>query len=248
MACVFLDSCYPEEPMPSSGVLEEQEAMSGQLDDQTSSQYASLLIENAAYAAAYDPAESASIPGPVKQIAVLTCMDHRMDIYKILGLQPGDVQIIRNAGAMATDDAIRSLAIAHKLSDVQSIFVIKHTGCAMLNFENDHLDDLMTESMSTADLKTGETKPDYTNMDYHPKQYVNRFKIPNPRYRLRGNEWLAMDKGLIQNVTDHVKILRRSDAIPTYTPIYGFYYDLASGKLVKVEEAFKAGRSIPVKR
>lgn len=76
---------------------------------------------------------------PARHLAVLTCMDARLDVHKILGLNEGDAHVIRNAGGVATDDAIRSLLISQRLLGTNEIIVIHHTDCGMLTFNDDEL-------------------------------------------------------------------------------------------------------------
>ena len=74
---------------------------------------------------------------PAKHVAVLACMDARLDVHKILGLEEGDAHVIRNAGGVATDDAIRSLVISQRLLGTKEIVLIHHTDCGMLTFKDD---------------------------------------------------------------------------------------------------------------
>src|SRR6202165_6268844 len=74
---------------------------------------------------------------PAKRIAVLACMDARLDVHKILGLHEGEAHVIRNAGGVATDDAIRSLVISQRLLGTDEIILIHHTDCGMLTFKDD---------------------------------------------------------------------------------------------------------------
>ncbi|MEV0778341.1 carbonic anhydrase [Streptomyces sp. NPDC050428] len=74
---------------------------------------------------------------PSRRLAVVACMDARLDIYRILGLDEGDAHVIRNAGGAVTDDAIRSLAISQRLLGTRQIFLIHHTDCGMLTFTDD---------------------------------------------------------------------------------------------------------------
>lgn len=74
---------------------------------------------------------------PSKHIAVLACMDARIDVYRVLGIKEGESHVIRNAGGVATDDAIRSLAISQRLLGTQEIILIHHTDCGMLTFTDD---------------------------------------------------------------------------------------------------------------
>src|SRR3954465_13023123 len=76
---------------------------------------------------------------PGRKFSVVTCMDARLDPAKFLGLQEGDAHVIRNAGGLVSDDALRSLVISHWLLGTQEALVIAHTGCGMLTFTNDDL-------------------------------------------------------------------------------------------------------------
>jgi carbonic anhydrase len=74
---------------------------------------------------------------PSKHVAVLACMDARLDVYRLLGLNEGEAHVIRNAGGVVTDDAIRSLAISQRLLGTREIILIHHTDCGMLTFTDD---------------------------------------------------------------------------------------------------------------
>lgn len=82
---------------------------------------------------------------PARKLAILACMDARLDIYGMLGLQVGEAHIIRNAGGIATDDAVRSLIISHYLLGTQEFMLIHHTGCGMLSFHDDELRDRLQQ-------------------------------------------------------------------------------------------------------
>ena len=98
-----------------------------------------LLQKNRAYATGFDKGDLAS--PPVKAVAVLACMDARMDIHRILGVQEGDIHVIRNAGGIASDDALRSLLISQRLLGTKGVLVIQHTGCGMLTLPADEVTD-----------------------------------------------------------------------------------------------------------
>jgi carbonic anhydrase len=94
-----------------------------------------LLANNAPYVASFDHADL-PLP-PATKVAVLACMDARLDVFGALGLHVGDAHVIRNAGGVVTDDAIRSLAISQRLLGTEEIILIHHTGCGMLTFTDD---------------------------------------------------------------------------------------------------------------
>ena len=93
------------------------------------------LLENSrSYAAGFE----GGLPGPPgKHVAVVACMDARLNVYAILGLQEGEAHVIRNAGGVVTDDTIRSLAISQRLLGTHEIVLIHHTGCGMLTFRDE---------------------------------------------------------------------------------------------------------------
>ena len=94
------------------------------------------LLKNAeSYARTFDRGDL-PLP-PAKQVAVLACMDARLNVYGLLGLQEGDVHVIRNAGGVVTDDEIRSLAISQRLLGTREIILIHHTDCGMLTFSDE---------------------------------------------------------------------------------------------------------------
>ncbi|GAA4990860.1 carbonic anhydrase [Pseudonocardia tropica] len=93
-----------------------------------------LLENNARYAESF----SGPLPlPPARKVAVVACMDARLDVYRILGLAEGDAHVIRNAGGVVTDDEIRSLAISQRLLGTEEIILIHHTDCGMLTFTDD---------------------------------------------------------------------------------------------------------------
>jgi carbonic anhydrase len=95
-----------------------------------------LLANNARYAESF--AGPLPLP-PAKHVAVLACMDARLDVYRLLGLAEGEAHVIRNAGGVVTDDEIRSLAISQRLLGTKEIVLIHHTDCGMLTFTDEEL-------------------------------------------------------------------------------------------------------------
>ena len=98
-----------------------------------------LIANNAGYAEAFDKADL-PLP-PARKVAVIACMDARLNVYGALGLTEGDAHVIRNAGGVVTDDGIRSLAISQRLLGTEEIILIHHTGCGMLTFRDDDFRD-----------------------------------------------------------------------------------------------------------
>ncbi len=111
---------------------------------------------NEAYAAVFDKGHLPMPPG--RGFAVVTCMDARLDPAKFLGLDEGDAHVIRNAGGLVTDDALRSLVISHWLLGTQEAVVVAHEDCGMLTFKNEDLQRKLAEEI-------GE---DASHVDFHP--------------------------------------------------------------------------------
>jgi carbonic anhydrase len=106
-----------------------------------------LLKNNEAYAASFDKGDLPLPPG--RKIAVLACMDARLDPARVLGLEEGDAHVIRNAGGVVSEDAIRSLAISQHLLGTEEIVILHHTDCGMLTFsDNEFADRLESETGS----------------------------------------------------------------------------------------------------
>ena len=130
-----------------------------------------FLRNNQAYAATFD---SGHLPTPPRrQVAIVTCMDSRMDIFALLGLQNGEAHIIRNAGGVVTDDVIRSLAISQRKLGTREIIVINHTECGMLTFTDDELrEDLRIET----GMKPMWSPESFTDLDAEVRNSLNRIR------------------------------------------------------------------------
>jgi carbonic anhydrase len=102
-------------------------------------EFGRLLAENERYTESFD--RSALTPAPLSGLAIVACMDARLDVEEALGLRTGDAHIIRNAGGIATDDVIRSLIVSQQLLGTDEIVVIGHTGCGLLGVDEDALRD-----------------------------------------------------------------------------------------------------------
>ena len=106
-----------------------------------------LLEANSSYVAGFDQGHLPMPPG--KHVAVVACMDARLDVYAILGLDLGEAHVIRNAGGVISDDAIRSLVISQRLLGTNEIILIHHTDCGMLTFSDDELKQQITAEVGT---------------------------------------------------------------------------------------------------
>lgn len=94
-----------------------------------------LVAANEDYAAGFDQGALPMPPG--RKVAVVACMDARLDVYRLAGIQLGEAHVIRNAGGVVTDDAIRSLAISQRLLGTEEIVLVHHSDCGMLTFDDD---------------------------------------------------------------------------------------------------------------
>ncbi len=183
-----------------------------------------VLSANAAYAAEFGAKAELAIP-PARRFAILTCMDARLDPAKYAGLAEGDAHVIRNAGGRASDDAIRSLVISHKLLGTGEWFVIHHTNCGMETFTDDLMGDLLASSLDTAELTPTGWRDRGGGGGSSEGRYV---------------KWLTFTD-LAGSVAEDVRRIRDHPLVPGGIPIHGYIYDVTSGKLVEVPEATEAG-------
>ena len=143
-----------------------------------------LLANNERYAASFD---KAGLPAPpARRIAVIACMDARLNVYGILGLAEGDAHVIRNAGGVVTDDEIRSLAISQRLLGTEEIILIHHTDCGMLTFTDD---DFKQSIQDDTGIKPGWAAESFTDLEADVRQSIARIKaspfVPR-KDRIRG--------------------------------------------------------------
>jgi carbonic anhydrase len=179
-----------------------------------------VLAANQRYAADFGDKAKLAMP-PARHFAILTCMDARLDPAKFAGLAEGDAHVIRNAGGRASDDAIRSLVISYKLLGTGEWFVIHHTNCGMEFFTNDVLRGLLANSLETAAL----TDQGFQDVGKGPGSRAGEFI-----------EWLTI-RDQEQSVRDDVQRIREHPLVPKKIAIYGYVYDVKSGRLLEVPEA-----------
>jgi carbonic anhydrase len=186
--------------------------------------YDEVLSANDAYAANFGAKGDLALP-PARHFAILTCMDARLDPAKYAGLSEGDAHVIRNAGGRASDDAIRSLIISYKLLGTEEWFVIHHSNCGMEFFTDDVIRGLLSNSLQTAELGTDGFRDVGRGPGSSEAAYI---------------DWLTISDNA-QSVVDDVTRIRRHPLVPARIAIYGFIYDVATGRLEEVKEASKAG-------
>jgi carbonic anhydrase len=181
---------------------------------------------NSDYAANFGDKGKLPLP-PGRHFTVLTCMDARLDPAKYAGLSEGDAHVIRNAGGRASDDAIRSLVISYKLLGTKEFFVVHHTDCGMVLFNNQIMGDLLSKSLEQAvvdengwrDVGEGPGSPEGAKID-----------------------WLTFTDDR-QAVIDDVTKIRNHPLIPKNIPVYGYVYDVKTGKLEEIAEATEIGKA-----
>ena len=183
-----------------------------------------VLEADARYSAGFGDKGALTIP-PARKFAILTCMDARLDPAKFAGLSEGDAHVIRNAGGRASDDAIRSLVISYKLLGTQEFFVIHHTDCGMALFSDGIIRDLLDKSLETAVVD----ERGWSDVGTGPGSDAGEFI-----------DWLTFKDPASAVVTD-VRRIRNHPLIPSRIPIYGFLYDVRTGKLIEIPEATELG-------
>jgi carbonic anhydrase len=157
-----------------------------------------LLQNNAAYAENFDKGEL-PLP-PARGVAVVACMDARLNVYGMLGLQEGDAHVIRNAGGVITDDEIRSLTISQRLLGTREIILIHHTDCGMLTFTDDELRQQIHEE---AGIKPHFSMESFSDLEEDVRQSIARIRnspfIPN-KDSVRGFVY-EVETGRLREVT-----------------------------------------------
>ncbi len=183
-----------------------------------------VLAANALYAKDFGDKANLALP-PARKFAILTCMDARLDPAKYAGLAEGDAHVIRNAGGRASDDAIRSLVISYKLLGTKEWFVIHHSDCGMEFFTDEVIRGLLANSLETAALGA--------------EGFYDVGKGPGSA-EANYIDWLTI-KEQAQSVTEDVIRIKSHPLVPANIPVYGYIYDVKSGRLVEVPTATAAG-------
>jgi carbonic anhydrase len=183
-----------------------------------------VLEANAAYVVDFGSKSELALP-PARGFAILTCMDARLDPAKYAGLSEGDAHVIRNAGGRASDDAIRSLVISYKLLGTKEWFVIHHSDCGMEFFTDEVIRGLLANSLETAALGAEGFYDVGTGPGSAEAKYI---------------DWLTISEQA-QSVTEDVQRIKNHPLVPANIPVYGYIYDVKTGRLVEVPEATKVG-------
>jgi len=177
-----------------------------------------VLRANSAYAESFGDRGSLALP-PARGFGILTCMDARLDPAKFAGLSEGDAHVVRNAGGRASDDAIRSIVISHKLLGTNEWFVIHHSDCGMEFFTNETMAGLLEQSLDTAELG--------------PEGFHDVGAGPGSPAG-REIDWLTISdrRG---SIVDDVRTIREHPLVPDDLVVHGYLYDVATGRLEPIE-------------
>ena len=185
-----------------------------------------VLSANTTYTANFGDKGKLPMP-PGRRFAILTCMDARLDPAKFAGLSEGDAHVIRNAGGRASDDAIRSLVISYKLLGTREWFVIHHTDCGMETFTDDVMRGLLASSLKTASVDASGWHDSGEGPGSREGDYI---------------DWLTI-KDQAESVTSDVRRIRNHPLVSGSIPIYGYIYDVRSGRLIEVPTATEVGKA-----
>jgi carbonic anhydrase len=156
-----------------------------------------LVANSQTYAKGFDKGDL-PLP-PAKNLAILACMDARLNLYGIFGLREGDAHVIRNAGGGVTDDAIRSLAISQRLLGTDEIILVHHTGCGMLTFSDDAFRQQVEADTGVRPPWSAEA---FSDLDQDVRQSIARIKASPfiPKKNVRGFVY-EVEKGSLREVT-----------------------------------------------
>jgi carbonic anhydrase len=185
-----------------------------------------ILHANGQYAERFGDKAKLALP-PARGFAILTCMDARIDPAKLAGLAEGDAHVIRNAGGRASDDAIRSLVISHKLLGTNEWFVIHHTNCGMELFTDEVIRALLAQSLATASFDGKQWSDPAGGGGSRAGDFI---------------DWLTI-KDLAESVVIDVDRIRQHPLVPAAIPIHGYIYEVTTGRLVEVPRATERGRA-----
>ena len=185
-----------------------------------------VLQANQRYVDAFGDKGQLALP-PARQFAILTCMDARLDPAQYAGLTEGDAHVIRNAGGRASDDAIRSLVISYKLLGTREWFVVHHTNCGMETFSDEIMRGLLAKSLKTSTVAATGWHDAGKDSGSQEAAYI---------------DWLTIGNQ-VESVCADVQRIRKHPLVPPNIPVYGYVYDVATGRLVEVPEATKIGKA-----
>jgi carbonic anhydrase len=208
------------------------------------------LLENNRQYAAGQGSHRPEHPGkqpirPSRQVAVVACMDARLAVEDLLGLQTGEAHVIRNAGGVVSEDTIRSLLISHHLLDTREIILIHHTRCGMLAFTDDLLATGLEGDKAAGELLTKATGRSFTaagRSSSSPAAFFAFRGAPEPLDHAHGPD---AQRRLEGDVRRGISAITHHPWIPTSGPdavtVRGFIYDVDTGRLSEVASPSPTG-------
>jgi carbonic anhydrase len=185
-----------------------------------------VLQANERYAADFGAKSELALPAS-RGFAILTCQDARLLPPAFAGFTEGEAVVIRNAGGRASDDAIRSLVISHKLLGTKEWFVIHHDDCGMELVTDADLREMWASSLEPAVLDGGGFREVGTGSGSTEGEYVNWLTFSDPA----------------RSVVEDVTRIRNHPLVSSDIPVYGYLYDVRTGRLNEVPDATIAGKA-----
>ena len=180
----------------------------------------SIIESNKDYSESFNQGNLSAKPS--KSIAILTCMDTRINIEKVCGLESGEAHIIRNAGGKVTDDTIRSFVVSYKLLGTKDWFVIQHTDCGLSKITDEKMASLLESDLETASFENG---------DWNSNKNDNSESGSSFGHQVEWNTFLDLKKSILEDIEK----IKNHPLTPGYINIYGLIYDVKTGELESLE-------------
>jgi|TARA_B110000459_G_C16411622_1_gene403281 carbonic anhydrase len=180
----------------------------------------SIIESNKDYSESFNQGNLSAKPS--KSIAILTCMDTRINIEKVCGLESGEAHIIRNAGGKVTDDTIRSFVVSYKLLGTKDWFVIQHTDCGLSKITDEKMASLLESDLETASFENG---------DWNSNKNDNSESGSSFGHQVEWNTFLDLKKSILEDIEK----IKNHPLTPSYINIYGLIYDVKTGELETLE-------------
>jgi carbonic anhydrase len=180
----------------------------------------SIIESNEDYSESFNQGNLSAKPS--KSIAILTCMDTRINIEKVCGLESGEAHIIRNAGGKVTDDTMRSFVVSYKLLGTKDWFVIQHTDCGLSKITDEKMASLLESNLETASFENG---------DWNSNKNDNSESGSSFGHQVEWNTFLDLKKSILEDIEK----IKNHPLTPSYINIYGLIYDVKTGELETLE-------------
>ena len=180
----------------------------------------SIIESNKDYSESFNQGNLSAKPS--KSIAILTCMDTRINIEKVCGLESGEAHIIRNAGGKVTDDTIRSFVVSYKLLGTKDWFVIQHTDCGLSKITDEKMASLLESDLETASFENG---------NWNSNKNDNSESGSSFGHQVGWNTFLDLKKSILEDIEK----IKNHPLTPSYINIYGLIYDVKTGELESLE-------------